>query len=82
MIAAALATVTVYSAVAHAQTTAPPAPATTPQKPGLMSGGIPDLSGIWNPDFSGPEGVRINSWDSSDPFARHPEQAPMTPWAA
>ena len=52
------------------------------QKPGVMSGGIPDLSGIWDPDFRAPEGVRLNSWDSSDPFAKHPEQAPMTPWAA
>ena len=51
-------------------------------KPGLMSGGIPDLSGIWDPDFRGPEGIRLNTWDSSDPFAKHPEQAPMTPWAA
>jgi hypothetical protein len=52
------------------------------QKAGLMSGGVPDLSGIWNPDFKGPEGLRVNTWDSSDPFAAHPEQAPMTPWAA
>jgi hypothetical protein len=51
-------------------------------QPGLMSGGIPDLSGIWDADVKGPEGVRVNTWDSSDPFARHPEQAPMTPWAA
>ena len=28
------------------------------QKPGLMSGGIPDLSGIWDPDFHGPEGIQ------------------------
>ena len=52
------------------------------EKTGVMAGGIPDLSGIWDPDFHGPEGVRLNSWDSSDPFAKHPEQAPMTPWAA
>ena len=52
------------------------------QKAGLMSGGIPDLSGIWDPDFHGPEGIRLNTWDSSDPFAAHPENAPMTPWAA
>jgi hypothetical protein len=52
------------------------------QQPGLMSGGIPDLSGIWDADFHGPEGLRLNTWDSSDPFAKHPEQAPMTPWAA
>jgi hypothetical protein len=52
------------------------------QQPGLMSGGIPDLNGIWNPDFRGPEGVRVNTWDPSDPFATHPEKAPMTPWAA
>jgi hypothetical protein len=52
------------------------------QKAGLMSGGVPDLSGIWDPDFRGPEGIRLNTWDSSDPFAAHPENAPMTPWAA
>src|ERR1700732_1649349 len=52
------------------------------QKTGLMSGGVPDLSGIWDPDFRGPEGIRLNTWDSSDPFAAHPENAPMTPWAA
>jgi hypothetical protein len=60
-----------------------PAPANDkPHQPGLMSGGIPDLSGIWDADVKGPEGLRVNTWDSSDPFARHPEQAPMTPWAA
>ena len=52
------------------------------QNQGLMSGGIPDLTGLWDPDFHGPEGTRINTWDSSDPYAAHPEQAPMTPWAA
>ncbi|HET6144346.1 MAG TPA: hypothetical protein VFE02_12630 [Candidatus Acidoferrales bacterium] len=51
-------------------------------KQDVMSGGIPDLSGLWDPDFHGPEGTRINTWDSSDPYAAHPEQAPMTPWAA
>src|SRR5579871_1931779 len=53
-----------------------------PQKQeGMISGGIPDLSGLWEPDFRGPESVRINTWDSSDLFAQHPEKAPMTPWA-
>ena len=52
------------------------------QHPGLMSGGMPDLSGIWDADVKGPEGVRVNTWDAADPFAKHPEQAPMTPWAA
>lgn len=47
-----------------------------------QSSGIPDLSGIWDPDFHGPEGIRLSSWDPSDPFAQHPEKAPMTPWAA
>ena len=47
-----------------------------------MSGGIPDLSGTYDADLHGPEGTRVNTWDSSDPFAKHPEQAPMTPWAA
>ncbi len=61
---------------------APNSSAEKTKKPGLMSGGIPDLSGLWDPDFRGPEGIRLNTWDSSDPFAQHPEQAPMTPWAA
>jgi hypothetical protein len=52
------------------------------QPAGVKSGGIPDLSGIWDPDFHGPEGIRLNTWDSSDPFAKNPEKAPMTPWAA
>jgi hypothetical protein len=69
------------SARSSAQSGANPA-AAKPQKDGVMSGGVPDLSGLWEPDFHGPEGVRINTWDSSDPFAAHPEQAPMTPWAA
>lgn len=58
----------------------------TPAKPpptGVTANGIPDLSGIWDPDFHGPEGLRMNSWDSSDPFAKTPDKAPpMTPWAA
>ena len=62
--------------------TAPASASATAQKPGLMSGGIPDLSGIWDPDFHGPEGIRLNTWDPSDPFAAHPEKSPMTPWAA
>ena len=40
------------------------------QKPGLMSGGVPDLSGIWDPDFHGPEGIRLNTWDSVGPVRR------------
>ena len=40
------------------------------QKPGLMSGGMPDLSGIWDPDFHGPEGIRLNTWDSVGPIRR------------
>ena len=48
----------------------------------MMSGGMPDLSGIWDADFRGAEGIRVNSWDPTDPAAKHPEQAPMTPWAA
>lgn len=70
-----------FSADLRAQTAAS-TDASKPAKPGLMANGIPDLSGIWDPDFYGPEGVHVNTWDSSDPFAKHPEQAPMTPWAA
>jgi hypothetical protein len=81
MLMAALAFSGAFSGTLSAQTASNAAGAKN-QKPGLMSGGIPDLSGLWNPDFSGPEGVRLNTWDSNDPFAKHPEQAPMTPWAA
>ena len=70
-----------FSAGVSAQTAAS-APASQATKPGLMANGIPDLSGIWDPDFHGPEGLRINTWDSSDPFAKNPDKAPMTPWAA
>ena len=37
---------------------------------------IPDLSGNW-----GPSGKNVNNWFPDDPRGRHPEQAPMTPWA-
>jgi hypothetical protein len=52
------------------------------QLAGQKSGGVPDLSGIWDPTPKGPEGIKLNTWDASDPFAMHPEMAPMTPWAA
>jgi hypothetical protein len=39
----------------------------------------PDLSGLWAPR---PDGIRINTWDSSDPYGQKPELAPMAPWAA
>jgi hypothetical protein len=81
ILAVALLTALAFSSVLAAQT-APAAAVASTQKAGLMSGGIPDLSGIWDPDFHGPEGIRLNTWDSSDPFAAHPENAPMTPWAA
>jgi hypothetical protein len=70
-----------FCASLPAQTPAP-AQAGKPAKPGLMANGIPDLSGIWDPDFQGPKGLRVNTWDPSDPLAQHPENAPMTPWAA
>jgi len=77
----ALGTALAFSSALPAQSTSGSAGAKA-QKPGLMSGGIPDLSGIWDPDFHGPEGIRLNTWDPADPFAAHPENAPMTPWAA
>jgi hypothetical protein len=33
---------------------APALPDAKTQKAGAMAGGIPDLSGIWDPDFHGP----------------------------
>ena len=73
LIAALGATLT-FSSYSSAQT-APASAGAKAEKAGLMSGGVPDLSGIWDPDFHGPEGFRLNSWDSSDPFAAHPESA-------
>jgi hypothetical protein len=70
-----------FSSVLSAQFT-PGSAGAKAQQAGLMSGGTPDLSGIWDTDFQGRGGIRLNTWDSSDPFAVHPEQAPMTPWAA
>jgi len=83
ILVAVLAAMPALSTVSQAQSAAPAA-ASQGQTAGGMSGAgaVPDLSGIWDPDAKGPEGTRINTWDSSDPFARHPEQAPMTPWAA
>jgi hypothetical protein len=78
---AAIAAVLAFSPILRAQTASGTADAKA-QQPGLMSGGVPDLSGIWDPDFQGPGGIRLNTWDSSDPFAKNPEKAPMTPWAA
>ena len=81
VLTAAIAAALAFSSNLPAQT-APSSAEAKPRQPGLMSGGIPDLSGTFDADFKGPEGTRVNTWDSSDPFAKHPEQAPMTPWAA
>jgi hypothetical protein len=70
-----------FSSILPAQS-APDSAGAKARQSGPMSGSMPDLSGIWDPDFRGPEGIRLNTWDSSDPFAAHPENAPMTPWAA
>jgi hypothetical protein len=69
------------SSVLRAQTS-PAADSAKSPKAAPKSGSMPDLSGMWDPDFKGPEGLRVNTWDSSDPYAAHPEKAPMTPWAA
>jgi len=66
------------SPLLHAQSSSAP----SNEKAQKSSAGIPDLSGIWDPNFHGPEGIRLSSWDSSDPYAQHPATAPMTPWAA
>ena len=52
----------------HAQTASSSKPANSPN--------VPDLSGNW-----GPSGKNVNNWFPDDPRGRHPEQAPMTPWA-
>src|SRR5690349_18362088 len=48
-------------------------------KQAQASSRIPELSGIWTPR---PDGIPISTWDSSDPFGKKPELAPMAPWAA
>ena len=73
--AIAIASAVAVAPVLQAQST-PSQPAAKAKK---SAAGIPDLSGIWDPDT---KGIRISSWDSSDPFAAHPEQEPMKPWAA
>ena len=73
----ALVAVLVFSPVLSAQTAARPEAARSKQP--QTSAHAPDLSGLWAPR---PDGIRINTWDSSDPFGQKPELAPMAPWAA
>jgi len=73
----ALVAVLVFSSVLSAQTAAPPDAARSKQP--QTSAHAPDLSGLWAPR---PDGIRINTWDSSDPYGQKPELAPMAPWAA
>jgi len=47
-----------------------------------MADHTPDLSGLWEPKVDGPDGIKLNTWDPSDPYGAKPEQAPMAPWAA
>src|SRR5260370_3566317 len=67
----------VFSSTLSAQTVAQQG--TARAQPPKMAAHMPDLSGLWAPR---PDGIRINTWDSSDPFGQKPELAPMTPWAA
>jgi hypothetical protein len=73
----ALVAVLVFSSVLSAQTAERPEAAKSKQP--QMSAHAPDLSGLWAPR---PDGIRINTWDSSDPYGQKPELAPMAPWAA
>ncbi len=67
----------VFPSMLSAQTVAQQG-AAKPHQP-KMAAHMPDLSGLWAPR---PDGIRINTWDSSDPFGQKPELAPMAPWAA
>jgi len=67
----------VFPSMLSAQTVAQQG-AAKPHQP-KMAAHMPDLSGLWAPR---PDGIRINTWDSSDPFGEKPDQAPMAPWAA
>ena len=72
-----LAAMLVLSPVLSAQAAAEPQAAMPKQTQATAA--APDISGIWNPR---PDGIPINTWDSSDAFGKNPEQAPMVPWAA
>src|SRR6266851_8919745 len=72
-----LGAILVFPSMQSAQTVAQQG-AANPHQP-KMAARVPDLSGLWAPR---PDGIRINTWDSSDPFGQKPELAPMAPWAA
>jgi hypothetical protein len=74
---AALVAMLAFPCILSPQTTAQQG-ATKAQAPKTASH-APDFSGLWTPR---PDGIRINTWDSSDPFGEKPELAPMAPWAA
>src|SRR5258708_22677835 len=67
----------VFPSMLSAQTVAQQG-AAKPHQP-KMAARVPDLSGLWAPR---PDGIRINTWDSSAPFGQKPELAPTAPWAA
>jgi hypothetical protein len=67
----------VFSPVLSAQTAARPEATTAKQT--QTSAHAPDLSGFWSPRT---DGIKLNTWDPSDPYGEKPDQAPMTPWAA
>ena len=73
----ALVTMLASSSILSAQTDARQGAANSKQT--QTSTHAPDLSGLWAPR---PDGIRINTWDSSDPYGGKPDLAPMTPWAA
>ena len=73
----ALVTMPAFSSILSAQTVPQQGATKAPQA--QTSAHAPDFSGLWTPR---PDGIRISTWDSSDPFGEKPDQAPMTPWAA
>jgi hypothetical protein len=76
-IANTLLMVLAFSSTLMAQPAARPDAAKSNQPP--ASSQVPDLSGYWTPR---PDGIPISTWDSSDPFGKKPDLAPMAPWAA
>ena len=74
---AALATVLVWSPRVSAQSAI--RPEATKSKLAPKASRTPDFSGLWAPR---PDGIKLNTWDSSDPYGEKPESAPMAPWAA
>src|SRR4030088_2058786 len=73
----ALVTMLVFSCIVSAQTVAQQG--ATKAQQAKTGAHAPDFSGLWTPR---PDGIRINTWDTSDPYGEKPELAHIASWAA